>query len=48
MEELSRVADRIVTIVDGVLGQTLPSGASEADLRAALQEDLEAMREKAA
>ena len=48
MEELSRVADRIVTIVDGVLGQTLPSGASETELRAALQEDLEAMREKAA
>jgi ABC-type sugar transport system ATPase subunit len=48
MEELSRVADRIVTIVDGVLGQTLPGGASEAELRAALQEDLEAMRGKAA
>jgi ABC-type sugar transport system ATPase subunit len=47
MEELSRVADRIVTIVDGVLGQTLPGGASEADLRAALQEDLEALRGKA-
>ena len=48
MEELSRVADRIVTIVDGVLGKTLPGGASEAELRAALQEDLEAMRGKAA
>jgi ABC-type sugar transport system ATPase subunit len=48
MEELSRVADRIVTIVDGVLGQTLPGGASEAELRSALQEDLEAMRGKAA
>ncbi len=48
MEELSRVADRIVTIVDGVLGQTLPGGASEAELRAALQEDIEAMRGKAA
>jgi ribose transport system ATP-binding protein len=48
MEELSRVADRIITIVDGVLGQTLPGGASEPELRAALQEDLEAMRGKAA
>jgi len=48
MEELSRVADRIVTLVDGVLGQTLPGGASEAELRAALQEDIEALRGKAA
>ncbi len=48
MEELSRVADRIITMVDGTLGRTLPSGASEADLRAALQVDLEAMRYQAA
>lgn len=45
MEELSRVADRIVTLVDGVLGRTLPSGTHEAELRAALQVDLEAIRE---
>ena len=48
MEELSRVADRIVTMVDGTLGRTLPSGASEAELRAALQIELEVMREEAA
>lgn len=45
MEELSRVADRIVTLVDGTLGRTLPSGTSEAELRAALQLDVEAVRE---
>ena len=45
MEELSRVADRIITMVDGTLGRTLPSGVSEAELRAALQVDLEEMRE---
>ena len=45
MEELSRVADRIVTMVDGTLGRTLPSGVSEAKLRAALQADHEEMRE---
>jgi ribose transport system ATP-binding protein len=48
MEELSRVADRIVTLVDGTLGRTLPSGASEAELRAVLQADLDAMREEVA
>ena len=48
MEELSRVADRIVTMVDGSLGRTLPGGASEAELRAALQADLDAMRVEAA
>jgi ABC-type sugar transport system ATPase subunit len=48
IEELSRVADRIVTMVDGTLGRTLPSGASEAELREALQADLEAMREQSA
>ena len=45
MEELTRVADRIVTMVDGTLGRTLPSGATETELRAALQVDLEEMRE---
>ena len=45
MEELSRVADRIITMVDGTLGRTLPTGVSEAELRAALQVDLEEMRE---
>ncbi len=48
MEELSRIADRIVTMVDGVLGQSLPSGVGEAELREALQVDLEAARRQAA
>ena len=48
MEELSRVADRIVTMADGVIGSELPSGAGEAELRAALQHDLEAVRAEAA
>ena len=48
VEELSRVADRIVTMVDGTLGRTLPSNASEAELRAALQVELEVIREEVA
>ncbi|SDB53032.1 sugar ABC transporter ATP-binding protein [Bauldia litoralis] len=48
MEELSRVADRIITMVDGSLGRTLPGGASETELRAALQADIDAKRKEAA
>jgi ABC-type sugar transport system ATPase subunit len=48
MEELSRIADRIVTMVDGVLGKSLPSGVGEAELREALQVDLEVARRQAA
>ena len=48
MEELSRLADRIVTMVDGSLGRSLAGGADEAELRAALQADIDAVRVEAA
>ena len=43
---LSRIADRIVTMVDGVLGEDLSSGVGEAELREALQVDLEVARRR--
>lgn len=46
MEELTRMADRIVTMADGRLGTTLPAGASEEDLRNALQIDIDAARSR--
>jgi len=44
LEEITRLADRVVTIADGQLGHTLTAGVSEATLRDTLQADIDATR----
>ena len=47
IEELSLTADRIVIMIDGQLGRSLPAGFSATEIRTAIQEDVHVIRKEA-
>ena len=47
IEELSLTADRIVIMIDGQLGRSLPAGFSATEIRTSIQEDVHVIRKEA-
>ena len=46
IEELSLTADRIVIMIDGQLGRSLPAGFSATEIRTSIQEDVHMIRKE--